>query len=184
MYDYICPALVTRVFPTLPPQGGRGDIHVTETMRVDDGLEVVGIGFADLRYVMFFADVPEDLADEPAGQAARFVTVVRVEADHGTMFLPDFWRLPCPHMVWQFSEALLQAMRHHVDAHPSVQQYVCVSQTRKMDFLCERVIRQFTRTAGSAQFRCVTRPDADRTISSTIGKEGRYGFARHESCSA
>jgi hypothetical protein len=180
MYDYICPGLVTRVFPPQQPQGSRSEIHVTETLRVDDGLEVVGIDFADLRYVMFFADVPEDMAGKPPSQGSRFVTVVRVEADHGTMFLPDFWRLPCPHMVWQFSEALLRAMRHHVDAHPSVQQYVCVSQTRKMDFLCERVIRQFTRLHGSAQFRCVTRPEAGRTV----GKEGLYGFARHESCSA
>lgn len=180
MYDYICPGLVTRVFPPQPPQGGSSEIHVTETMRVDDGLEVVGIGFADLRYVMFFAEMPEDMADGSAGRAARFVTVVRVEADHGTMFLPDFWRLPCPHMVWQFSEALLQAMRHHVDAHPSVQQYVCVSQTRKMDFLCERVIRQFARAGGNARFRCVTRPKAGRTV----GEEGLYDFARHESCSA
>ncbi len=83
---------------------------------------------------MFFADVPEDMAGKPPSRGSRFVTVVRVEADHGTMFLPDFWRLPCPHMVRQFSEALLRAMRHHADAHPSVQQYVCVSQTRKMDF--------------------------------------------------
>ncbi|MFP3740832.1 hypothetical protein SB860_38995, partial [Burkholderia sp. SIMBA_019] len=67
-----------------------------------------------------------------------------------------------------------------VDAHPAVQQYVCVSQTRKMDFLCERVIRQFARAGGNARFRCVTRPEPGRTGE----KEGIYGFARHEPCSA
>lgn len=176
MYDYICPGLVARVFPSLEPAGS-GDLQVTEATRVDDGLEVVGIHFADLRYLVVFADVPAEPGGEPpAPNDARFVTVVRVEADHGTMFLPDFWRLPCPHMVWQFCDALLRAARHHVQTHPWVREYVCVSQTRKMDVLCERVIRQFTRGDGDARLGRISRP--------APGKEGIYGFARHESCPA
>ncbi|WP_454766714.1 hypothetical protein [Cupriavidus campinensis] len=176
MHDYICPGLVTRVFPSLQPQDA-GEVHVTEAVCVDDGMEVTGIRLADMRFVMFFADVSGDPAVNlriPAG--ARFVTVVRIEADHGTMFLPDFWRLPQPHMVWQLTEALRRAVRHHVDTHPWVPQYVYVSQTRKMDFLCERVVRQLGRLGVPARFGSVIRPEA--------GKEGIHGFARDESCPA
>lgn len=161
------------------------EIVITRPLSIDPALEAVAIGFVGSVYVVFFAEVlayaagDEDFLRETAAAwnngfvpaaNARLVKFLRADAERDTMFLPHMWPLPQPALIWQFSEALADALALHSQAMKDVSQYFYTPQTPKLDALYNRLARKFERGLSGVEFRCVTRPQSDQG--------GFYGFER------
>ncbi|GJG96683.1 hypothetical protein [Cupriavidus pauculus] len=188
MYHYITPNVLEDLFAGQPPAGLQPDvIDITEPLALDEGIEVIGISFAGLRFVVFFADVlvyalgdpewVEETADEWANgfqpaPNARLVKFMRADADADaeTMFDPEAWPLPHPRLIWQFCEVLARALSIHARFFPQIPQYFYMTQSSQLDLLSNRLGRRFEAGAYGSRFECVTRPSADTG--------GFYGFER------
>ncbi|MCP3024541.1 hypothetical protein [Cupriavidus basilensis] len=184
MHHYITPALQVDLFagqPTNDPVA----VAITEPLPVADGIEIIGIVFGPVRFVVFFADVlayaggdpqwVQETADEwAAGFApaagARLVKFMRAEADADTMFDPLSWPLPAPGMIWQFCDVLARSLVIHAATYVAVPQYFFMPQSGQLDLLYNRLGKQFAQGRYGPTFRCVTRPAQD--------KGGFYGFER------
>ncbi|MFS8981170.1 hypothetical protein [Cupriavidus necator] len=184
MHHYITPALLANVFAG-EPGDDPARVSITEPVPVDAGIEVIGITFGQIRFVVFFADVmtyaggdPEwvqETADEWAGgfrpaPNARLVKFMRAEADAETMFDPEHWPLPDARMIWQFCDVLARALVIHAEALPTVPQYFYMPQSGQLDLLYNRLARRFASAHYGLRFRCVTQPNRDTG--------GFYGFER------
>lgn len=185
MHHHITPALLQTLFAS-HPGGDETFVGITEPLPIDEtGIEVLGISFGPVRFVVFFADLltyadgdwelVRETADEwaagyqPAADA-RLVKFMRAEADADTMFDPQQWPLPDPRMIWQFCDVLAQALIIHADRYPAVSQYFYMPQSGQLDLLYNRLGRRFESGIDGRRFRCVTRPAQDTG--------GFYGFER------
>lgn len=185
MHHYITPALLADLFAGQPVDAST-TVAITEPLPVDGaGIEVVGIVFGPVRFVVFFADVlvyaggdpqwVEEVATEWANgvrpaPGARLVKFIRAEADAETMFDPHHWPLPDPRMIWQFCEMLAKTLVIHARTYPTVTQYFYMPQSGQLDLLYNRLSKRFEAGIDGARFRCVTRPAHDTG--------GFYGFER------
>jgi hypothetical protein len=184
VHHYITPTLLADLFAG-QPAGDPTWIGITEPVTVDAGIEVVGITFGLVRFVVFFADVltyaggdaewVRETADEWASgfqpaPGARLVKFMRAEADADTMFDPRHWPLPDARMIWQFCDVLARALVIHAGALPAVPQYLYMPQSGQLDLLYNRLGRRFASGLYGLRFRCVTQPTRDTG--------GFYGFER------
>ncbi|KAF1065546.1 hypothetical protein DX980_00235 (plasmid) [Burkholderia gladioli] len=184
MINYRTPELLAHLFPA---PVAADEIEVTEPLSIDPSIEAVGIDFGGTRFIVFFADVmayagaDQDYVRQTAATwnngfvpaaGSRLVKFVRADADADTMFDPAKWPLPEAAMIWQFIEALAEAVGGHAVGFPAVTQYFYMPQTGKLDSLYNRMSRQFERGEYGVAFRCVTRPAND--------EGGFYGYERIE----
>jgi len=185
VHHYITPALLIDLFADQPANDPTF-VGISEPMQVDgDGIEVIGITFGVVRFVVFFADVlvyadgdlewMREMAEEWAdgfapAPHARLVKFMRAEADAETMFDPESWPLPEPGMIWQFCDVLARSLVIHASTYSDVPQYFFMPQSGQLDLLYNRLGKHFDKGRYGPRFRCVTRPDQD--------KGGFYGFER------
>ena len=128
-----------------PGTGGPDILRLGGPVLVDRAVKSSGIEYAEMRYLVFFADVmayggqDEEFGGQTAaawsgGQPAlhsRRVKFFRAEADRQTMFNPGDWPLPDRAMIWRFSEAPGLALVAHADTFPQTSQYFYMPQTRQ-----------------------------------------------------
>lgn len=144
---------------------------------VAPGVEIIGLHFDQVDFVIFFASV-EAMGDGDTAFAqmmadgfnhrilppanARFVKFARRDAteDH-TMFRQSVWRLRNPYRLRGFQDELEFALSDHAVAFPSVPEYLFTPTTDKLDRMYRRMSVNFAAGELGVTFALKYAPDSD-----------------------
>ncbi|MCY0389897.1 hypothetical protein OVY01_22420 [Robbsia sp. Bb-Pol-6] len=153
------------------------DTFHSRPVEIIPGVEIMGLHFDQVDFVIFFASVAvmsagdaafaQMMADEfnrkilpPSG--ARFVKFARLDAtDDNSMFRQSSWQLANPHRLRGFQEELEFALSDHAVAFPLVPEYLFTPTTDKLDRMYQRMSVHFATGELGVTFALKYAPDSD-----------------------
>ena len=170
----LSPASIALAFAECPADA---DAFHSRPVEIVPGVEIMGLRFDQVDFVIFFASVAAMSAGDaafaqmmadgfnrkilpPAG--ARFVKFARLDASDDTaMFRQSSWRLRNPHRLRGFQDELEFALSDHAVAFPSVQEYLFTPTTDKLDRMYQRMSAHFASGELGVTFTLKYAPDSD-----------------------
>lgn len=173
LLDALTPDLAMALFSGALP----GEAAISQVALVTDAVHFVGISLGlDVRFVVAFLRAEDQAGGDAsfmAGMASswttfhlnrqlnpegRIIKFFRAEAKDD-VFDPAKWALPKPFTIWQFHNALTQALLLYIQALPDVRQFFYMPQTEALERWYARLERRFCRpNPQGVVFQVIARP--------------------------